>query len=106
MNIDTIKNSIINSSGDLEDTTFDDIINLYNISKKPYFYLIIDDNRINKNFPVNLNYDLTHHLVVYNGKEFYDYAKPENLRGEKGDQGIIGTQGDTGNKGDRGIKES
>ena len=72
-----------------------------------YVFVVATDNRSDKN-TFGMNFDLSRHVVAWNGSTFTSYGEFTGIRGEtgangdKGEQGIKGEKGMTGTVGPTG----
>lgn len=56
-----------------------------------YYFLVLDDNRSNQSLPAGISGDMTRHVVMYDGINWYDFGPFTGLQGEPGPQGPAGS---------------
>jgi len=55
-----------------------------------YYFLTLNDVRSNQTLPANLNGDMTGHVLMYDGSNWYDFGPFTGLEGPQGPQGDAG----------------
>lgn len=64
-----------------------------------YYFSISTDDRVNQNIPAALAGDMSYHVVMWDGTNWYDFGQFTGLKGDTGDTGPIGPQGPQGEQG-------
>lgn len=69
-----------------------------------YLWLVTDDNRSDLRLtgidgPTGAKTDLSRHVIMYNGTQWYDYGEFTGLQGPAGSNGAVGATGVTGSTG-------
>ena len=95
----------------LTEAKVQDIIN--NFVPPIQIFLVAEDNRVDTTLPVGIVGDMTKHIILYDGVQFYDCGTILDIKGDKGTKGckgnigpdgIKGFKGDIGNQGPKGDK--
>ena len=68
-----------------------------------FIVTIFKDNRVNKNSPIQLQGDMSRHILMYNGFQWYDWGIFIGDTGGTGGTGFVGGTGGTGRTGDIGM---
>lgn len=58
-----------------------------------YYFLVLDDNRSNQSLPTGISGDMTRHVIMYDGINWYDFGPFTGIDGPQGPQGPPGLDG-------------
>jgi hypothetical protein len=55
-----------------------------------YYFLVLDDNRSNQTLPASLNGDISKHVIMFDGTDWFDFGPFTGIEGPQGEPGPAG----------------